>query len=50
MVKLAFFLVRKKNLVIFAVNEKNRGIFHSVVLHDGSRGAAMAKDGDAWRF
>ena len=50
MAKLAFFLVRKKNLVIFAVNEKNRGIFHSVILLDGSLGAAMAKDSDAWRF
>ena len=47
---LFFFLVQKKILVIFAANEKNRGIFHSVILHDGSLGAAMAKDGDAWRF
>ena len=36
--------------VNFAVNEKKLGVFHSVVLHDGSLGAAMAKDGDAWRF
>ena len=45
-----FFLVRKKNLVIFAVNEKNRCVDNVALRGIGSLGAAMAKDGDAWRF
>ena len=50
MVKLAFFLVQKKILVIFAVNEKNRCVDNVALMGIGSLGAAMAKDGDAWRF
>ena len=46
----SFFLVRKKNLVIFAVNEKNRCVDNVALRGIGSLGAAMAKDGDAWRF
>jgi len=46
----SFFLVRKKILVIFAVNEKNRYVDNVALRGIGSLGAAMAKDGDAWRF
>ena len=44
------YLVRKKILVIFAVNEKNRCVDNVALRGIGSLGAAMAKDGDAWRF
>ena len=46
----SFYLVRKKILVIFAVNEKNRCVDNVALRGIGSLGAAMAKDGDAWRF
>jgi hypothetical protein len=46
----SFYLVRKKILVIFAVNEKNRCVDNVALRGIGSLGAAMAKDSDAWRF
>ena len=46
----SFYLVQKKILVIFAVNEKNRCVDNVALRGIGSLGAAMAKDSDAWRF